>query len=348
MNHAIILAGGAGTRFWPLSRTNSPKQFLRLYSDKPMLEQTIRRISPFINRHNIYIATNKIYHKKVSRCLRGSGVPRENIFLEPQAKNTLAPIGLLSKNIYAKDKHAVVAVLPCDHYIKNKAAFLKILDKAVKQAGEGYIVTLGIKPTYPETGYGYIKVKSGIRSPKICKVERFLEKPDINKAKEFLNNKKYYWNAGIFVFRPQILLDEVKKLAPREYAVLSKINNKRDLNRLWKKFTAVSIDYAIMQKSKRLGLLPADCGWVDLGSWRSIEYFSAKDKAGNIFKGNCIDTGSRDTLAWSDGRLLATVGLNGMIVVNTEDAILVCDKNKTQDVKLIVQALNLKKQYKQI
>lgn len=349
MNHAIILAGGTGTRFWPLSRQSEPKQFLNLYSGKPMFEQTIRRIGPFINNDNIYVATNKIYHEKIKYCLERLGIRKQNVLFELEAKNTLAPIGLLSKNIYAKDKDAVIVVLPCDHYVKNKSRFLEMLKEAINVASKGYIVTLGIKPTYPETGYGYIRINHKSQIPNLVayKVDRFIEKPLLAKAKRFIKSKSYYWNGGIFIFRAQTLLEEIKKITPSQYCIIAKINDKKDLSRLWPKFDTISIDYSIMQKSKRLALVPLDSGWVDLGSWQSIEYLMPKDKKGNIFKGRCIDIGSSNTFVWSDNRLLATVGLNNIIIVNTKDAILVCEKNKTQEVKNVVRVLkqrNLKEQ----
>jgi mannose-1-phosphate guanylyltransferase len=350
MEYAIILAGGAGTRFWPLSRQNAPKQFLNLYSDRPLIEQTITRILPLVNRNNIRIATNKIYHKKIKYYLKKLGIAAQNVLFEPEAKNTLAPIGLLSKNIFKKDNDAAIVVLPCDHYIRDKVKFLSLLRKALNLAKQGYIVTLGIKPVYPETGYGYIKVNSKlkIKNSKLYKVERFIEKPDINRAKKFLKDGRFYWNAGIFIFRADTLLREIKKYMPKEYAIIIKINNQGSPGKLWTKLSSISIDYAVMQRSKKLALVPADFGWLDLGSWKALEYFAHKDRQGNIFKGGCIDIGSFNTFAWSDNRLLATVGLNNIIIVNTKGAVLVCNKDKTQDVKKIVQSLKQKKQYQQI
>jgi len=339
MNYAIILAGGIGSRFWPLSRAAEPKQFLKLCSDKTMLNETVRRLRPLIRKNNIYIATHRIYRKNIKNCLGEFDIPAQNIFFEPESKNTLAPIGVLSKKIYAKDKEAVILILPSDHYIKEKKIFLAALNKAIDIAKKGYIVTIGITPDSPETGYGYIKIKS--KNKDFCSIERFIEKPDIVRAKKFIQDSRFYWNGGIFVFKAKVMLEEIAKYAPCDYQIITKIKD-INLNKLWPRLTSISIDYAIMEKSKRLVLIPADFAWIDLGSWRAIEYFAKKDIRGNIFKGNCIDIDSNNILAWSDKRLLATVGLNNIIIVNTKDAVLVCAKDKTQDVKKIAQILKKK------
>jgi mannose-1-phosphate guanylyltransferase len=247
----------------------------------------------------------------------------------------------LSKNIYSKDKEAIILVLPCDHYIKDKTAFLRVLNKAMAVAKKGYIVSLGVTPDRPHTGYGYIKVRA--KNKDFYLVDRFIEKPNLKKAKEFLKDKRFYWNGGIFIFRAKIMLEEIKKLAPYDYGIIAKIKDKKSLNRLWPKFTSISIDYAIMQKCKKMAVIPADFGWIDLGSWRAIEQLAKKDLNGNIFKGKCIDLDSRNTLVWSDSRLLATLGLENIIAVATKDVVLVCAKDRTQDVKKLVEILKEKK-----
>jgi mannose-1-phosphate guanylyltransferase len=357
MIYAIILAGGAGTRFWPLSRQSEPKQFLNICSDRPMIEQTINRLHSLIKRDKIYIATNRLYHKKIKHHLKKLNVPRQNIFFEPEARNTLAPIGSLSKCIYEKDREAIIAVLPCDHHIKDVGRFLNVLKKAIIAAKDGYIITLGINPEWPETGYGYIKTNpkslpcrqaGKIQNPNIFKVERFIEKPDLKKAKKFTKDKRYFWNGGIFIFRADIILQEIKKFLPHDFGIIAKIRDRKTLNQLWPKIRPISIDYAVMEKSKKLALIPASFGWVDLGSWQAIERFGQKDKHGNIFRGNCIDIASKNTIAWSDYRLLGTIGLDNLIIIDTKDALLVCAKDRTQDVKRLVEVLKKKKLIKQI
>jgi len=346
MNYAIVLAGGSGSRFWPLSRKQQPKQFLNLCSDQPMIDKTINRISRLIEKKNIYIATNKIYAKKIGACLAKMKIPRSNAFFEPQARNTFAPIALLTKKIYDLDKDAVVLVLPSDHYIKEEDKCLQAYKKAILAAQKGYIVTIGVSPAHPETGYGYIKVKQQNRKVSgapAYKVEKFLEKPKIELAKKFTRNKNYYWNAGMFIFKAQTLLEEIKRLLPADYKLLLKTKSLVHISGAWKKFLATSIDYAIMERTKRSALIPADFSWSDLGSWLALADLLPRDKAGNISRGNCIDIGSSNILAWSDKKLLTTLGLKDLIVVSTNDAVLVCAKDQSQDVKKLVETLKKRK-----
>ena len=205
MKYAIILSGGMGSRFWPLSRQRKPKQFLKICSSSSLIEETLTRIRPLMARENIYIAASSIHSEKIKGYLRKSGIPLKNVLLEPEGKNTLGPIAMLSKRIVNLDPEAVITVLPCDHFIKDKAGFLKLVRKGTGIAQQGYIVTLGVPPGRPETGYGYIKIKSRHRD--FCTVEKFIEKPNLARARGFLNDKRYYWNAGIFIFRADVMLD---------------------------------------------------------------------------------------------------------------------------------------------
>jgi mannose-1-phosphate guanylyltransferase len=272
----------------------------------------------------------------------------ENILFEPEGKNTLAPIGVLTHKIYDRDKKAIVLVLPSDHYIKNESKFMKILTQAISAAKKGLIVTLGIVPDKPETGYGYIKINQKslpagqagkIQNLKIYKVDKFIEKPTLSKAEKFIKDRQYFWNSGMFVFRADTMLQEIKKFSSHNYGIINKIKDTKSLKQLWKRFSSLSIYYAIMEKTQKMGLIPADFGWSDLGSWQAVDSLFKKDKNGNIFKGNCIDVGSKDILAWSSGRILATIGLNNIIVVETKDALLVCAKDKAQEVKAIVRRI---------
>jgi len=338
MNYAIVLAGGSGTRFWPLSRQSEPKQFLNICSDKSLLVQTFQRIYPLIRKENIFIAANKMHKPRLEEIIRNSKIPLKNIFFEPKAKNTLAPIAVISKILCDSDRSAVIAVLPSDHFIKDGKKFVKGLKEGLESAKKGNIATLGILPTRPETGYGYIKVEAKTKSGQLhYRVEKFMEKPDFLKAKQFIKDSRYYWNAGIFIFRPDIILGEIRKLMPKTYAVILQIKNKQDLTRLWAKLPAISFDYAVMEQTKKAVVLPVDCGWSDCGSWQAIAELLKKDKQGNIFRGKCLDLGSKNSFVWSDNRLVATLGLDDTIVINTRDALLVCPKQRAQDVKKIVQ-----------
>lgn len=354
MNHAIILAGGIGSRFWPLSTQAIPKQFLSLCSDKPMLVEGIKRASALFGRDKIYIATNKIYKKQLLSCVSKLRIPKKNFFFEPESRNTFAPISVLAQKIFSKDKDAVIAVLPSDQFIKNRGEFLRTLKTAIKEAKKGDILTLGIVPERPETGFGYIKIKSKVlpvvkagksHKLKVLSVDKFVEKPTTSLARKFIKDKRYYWNAGIFVFQASALLKEIKYLQPRAYRLLAKIKDfDKGLNKIWRGFTATSIDYAIMEKTKKIRLLPLGCGWSDVGSWQAVGEISRKDKDGNIFKYgyNHIDLGSKNTLVWSGRRPVATLGLKNIIVVDTKDGLLVCSSERAQDVKKAVQALKQK------
>lgn len=346
MNYTIILAGGTGKRFWPLSRESQPKQFLNVYSMRPLIEETIGRIKPLVSKENTYIATGRIYSRKIETFIKKSKIPSRNILFEPASKNTFAPIAVLSRSINELDPEAVIIVLPSDHFIRDKGRLLKVLAAGIEIAKKGYVVALGIPPTRPETGYGYIKIKSKVLSQKskvkAYEVDRFVEKPSLKEAKRLTKEKKYYWNCGIFIFRSQVILEEIKKFMPDIYKLILRVKNKKYFNSIWDKFPSIAVDYAIMEKTKRMALLPADCGWTDLGSWESIDEIAKKDKNGNVFRGKHIDIGSKDILTWSDKRLITTLGLSNIIIVDTKDALLVCRKDMSQEVRKVVALLEKK------
>jgi len=345
MKYAVILAGGVGSRFWPLSRSAQPKQFLNIFSGKNMLEDNISKVGSFIGQDNIYVATNKAYAGKAGSSLKKMNLNPKNLFLEPEGRNTFAAIAVLAFKIDSVDSDAVVVVLPCDNFIKDAGKFKKCIEAGMDAARQGYIVTLGITPTAPETGYGYIKISEKHKAKSVKRyheVDRFIEKPSLLKAKEFIKDKRYFWNNGIFIFRPRVMLEEIKTLMPAAYATVILMNGKSGNLRLWRKLPNISIDYAIMQKTKKAALVPADYGWMDLGSWEALGKIMGKDKFGNTFKGPCIDVGSRNTFVWSD-KPVATVGLDNIIIVETKDALLVCAKDKAQDIKKAVGILKKKK-----
>jgi len=345
MDYVIILAGGIGSRFWPLSSEVEPKQFLNICSSKPMLNESLNRIRNLVPKGNIFIATSKTQKAKIASCLKSLGLPINNIFFEPQGKNTLAPIAALAQRLISKDPEANIVVLPCDHFVKDNRKFLRVLSKGLGIARLGRIVTLGFTPVRPETGYGYIKIKPKLRvkDQGFYEISKFVEKPELKKAKEFLKSKDYFWNGGIFIFRADVMLEEIEKLKPKAYKIIMAMADEHSFNRLWQDLPAISIDYAVMEKTKKIVLVKADYGWLDLGNWQAVEGILKKDKRGNIFKGNCLDLGSRNTLVWSEDKTVATIGLKNTVVVVTKDAVLVCPKDKTQDVKKIVRLLKKKK-----
>jgi mannose-1-phosphate guanylyltransferase len=349
MNYAIILAGGEGMRFWPLSTNVTPKQFLNLYSAKPLLLETIKRIGSLIRKENVYIATNNIYKNLINKCLKNFPMSFKNFLFEPQAKNTFAPICILTNRILAQDQDAIVIVLPSDHYIKDKPKFLKDLKLAIEEARRNSIITLGIIPKGPETGFGYIRVsreQERVSRKKTLAVEKFIEKPDLKTAQRLIRDKRYYWNAGIFIFKAKTIMEEIRRYQPRAYKILCDIKNESAIKKLWGKFASISLDYAIMEKTKKIKLIPCNCGWSDLGSWKALEEITAKDRSGNISKGNHVDFDSRNISVWSEKKPVVTLGLKDIIIIDSENGLLVCHKDKTQDVKRTVQVLKKRKLYR--
>lgn len=349
MKYALILAGGTGSRLWPLSRQAEPKQCLRLFSAKPMLEDFLIKIKKLFRKSNIYVAGNLTQGRRVKETLARFKLSSRNLFFEPEGINTFAPIALFAHRINAFDPRAIVVVSPCDNVIREEKEFLRALKEGMDIAKQGYIVTLGSLPDRPETGYGYIKVGRmnclGVRQKntkhriKFYQVDKFIEKPSLGRAKKFIIDKSYYWNGGVFIFQPKVLLDEVRKFMPRAYEIIVKIDKSKNFTRLWSKLPSISIDYGLMERTNKAVCLPSSYGWLDLGSWAAISRVMKKGANGNNFKGNCLDIGSSNTLVWAGKRFIATLGLKDVIIVDSKDALLVCAKNKAQDVKRIAQKL---------
>lgn len=343
--YVVILAGGSGTRFWPASRAALPKQFLSLVGDKSMLQETLSRVASKVSGERVFIVTNKRFVKIIQKQTAAFKVPKANILLEPSGKNTAPAIAWAAAIIHQRDPDAVMAVLPSDHLIQNHKAFLATLDQAVQLANEDYLVTLGIVPTRPETGYGYIKGKKAIKGGRIVhEVERFVEKPTLPKAKEYLKTQKYFWNSGMFIWKTSTILQQFKKYLPDLYQAFTKGCSQKDVEKIWGDLQGVSIDYGIMEKAKRVAVVPAaDIGWSDVGSWEALWEVSEKDAQGNVFKGDIIGEGCRNALVVGKKRLVALIGLEDMVVVDTEDVLLVCRRDQSQLVKNIVDILKQKK-----
>ena len=370
--YAIILAGGVGSRFWPFSRELEPKQFLKIIKDKSLLQDTVARLKGIVNPGNIYIITNKVYFFEIKRHIHGFKIPDENIILEPQGKNTAPAIGLCSRIISQRNKNASLIVLPADHYIRDVESFGKCLRRALTRAQDDYLVTIGIRPKKAATGYGYIKIshqlnpslraRSAKQSPggllrrgvytersegaprndssKSFNVDKFLEKPSLEKAKKYTASKDYFWNSGIFVWKAAVFERELRKYQPDLYSRLEKINSIEDIEKVWPGIKPVSVDYGVMEHSKRIALIPAEFDWSDLGSWDALEEVVPKDKKGNILSRDSIDLDSQGLCAFSRGnRLIATIGLKDLIIADTPDALLVCDRQRTQEVKNVVSEL---------
>ncbi len=328
---AVILAGGSGTRFWPMSREESPKQLLRLLSDNTMLEETLARAEGITAVGDVMIVTTRAQAAVVKML----NFKKVRIIEEPAPRNTAPAIGLAASTILKSDPDAIMLVMPADHFIKNKEGFRKAVDVAYKIAERDFLVTFGIKPSSPETGYGYIhggeKVEGGV-----LKVARFTEKPDQATAEQYLAEGNYFWNSGIFCWKAKTIMEELEKFQPEIPEVLA-----QDIvtDQQYSAMPSISIDYAIMEKTDRSVVLPVDFGWSDVGSWSALDEVLSKDPRGNIFQGNVIDLDSSNTSVIAGKRLVATVGLQDMVVVETPDAVLVCPKERSQDVKKVVDLL---------
>jgi len=338
MNYAVILAGGVGSRFWPFSRKLEPKQFMQIIGEASLLQATIQRLNGLVDPERTYIVTNNIYFYEVKAQIAKLGIPDRNIILEPQGKNTAPAIGLCARLISQIDKNAVLLVLPSDHYIRNINNFKKTINQAIACAKNNFLVTIGIQPRAPSTGFGYIKVtgqKNGY-----CVVEKFLEKPGLSQAKKYFKDKKFFWNSGMFVWKASMFLEEVEKYLPKLSVNLRLINTVNDISRIWPRIEPISVDYGIMERSRRIALIPADFYWTDLGSWEALAEIFPKDKKGNITSSNVLNLDSHGVCVFSRGnRLVSTIGVKNMVIADTPDALLVCDRSRAQDVKQLVEKL---------
>jgi mannose-1-phosphate guanylyltransferase/mannose-6-phosphate isomerase len=352
---AVILAGGSGTRLWPLSRKNYPKQFLKLSGSKSLLQQTAERLLGAVSPDDIVVITNNDYKFHVRSELDSlfevsSPSPITHVILEPESRNTAPAIALGAKYCLEKlgcSNEEVLFVSPCDHIIKEAEKFQEHMRQAEEMAKGGYIVTFGIKPTRPETGYGYIQVsnlstahgQACINGQNFLKVERFTEKPDTETAQNYVEEGTYYWNAGIFAFRIDLIIEEFARYAPA-------IANAFDLT--FDEFKArfsempnISLDYAILEKTDKLVTLPAKVYWNDIGSWDALFEVLEKDENGNVKTGDIITLDTKESMIIGDKRLIATIGLNDSLVIETGDALLIAKRGQTQRVKEIVDRLML-------
>lgn len=341
---AVIMAGGRGERFWPKSRNSRPKQFLSLTSDgETMIQKTVKRLIPLVDISDIYIVTNSAYKALVKEQL--PDIPEENILAEPAARNTAPCIAFAAAVINQKYDDAVMLVLPSDHLIANEKLYTDTLRKAVCTAEQREnLVTIGITPTYPETGYGYINFSEECNGA--YTVEKFVEKPDLQTAEKYLDSGKYLWNSGMFIWKISSILANIKKFMPDIHEGALKIGkafNTPDFDDiLIREFTAFrseSIDFGIMEKAENIYTIPGSFGWDDVGSWLAIERINETDENNNYIDGNVISEDTHHATICGGKRLIAAVGIKDTIIVDTDDALLVCSKNSTQDVKKIIARL---------
>lgn len=347
-NVVVIMAGGKGERFWPMSRTNLPKQFLALTnSHLTMIQLTVKRIQSLVNLEDIFIVTNEKYKELLYEQL--PNINKENILFEPMGKNTAPCIGLATAIIKKKYEDANVIVLASDHIVKSETIYLSNLQLALKYSNKGNIVTLGIVPEHIETGYGYIKLSDRVNdSDIIYEVEKFVEKPNYEKAKEYCSSGNYLWNSGMFVWKNSIMYNCFKQYMPDLYKSIERIENsintekyKEVLFEEYNKLQAESIDFGVMEKADNIYVIPGNFGWDDVGSWLSVERLKKVDLNGNVLDGNIIPYDSKNNIVMNkcNNKLIAIVGVENIVSINTDDVILIMNKDKTQDLKKMLQQL---------
>ena len=349
--YIVILAGGSGTRFWPLSRAARPKQLISITGDRTMLQRTVERVLP-LKPKRILIITNRVQAEETERQLAHYRRVPIDIIAEPSAKNTAPAIGLAATIIAAHDPEGVMVVLPADHFIKDEQALQQTLIHAAHAARKGYLVTLGIMPSRPETGYGYIEADMELRGRGPFPVRRFVEKPPLEQAVRYLDEGNFFWNSGMFIWRADVIMAEISQYLPELTKALSKITFTRDVWELsdldeqiaavYDSVASVSIDYGVMEKSSRVQVVPVEMGWSDVGSWSSLPEVVEADDAGTV----CVNAAghvaldSSGCLIYVDSKMVATVGVHNLIVVSTPDALLICDRDRAQDVKKVVEELD--------
>jgi len=349
--YVVILAGGSGTRFWPLSRTKSPKQLMSVFGGSSMLQRTVERVLPLAPKR-IIVVTNIQQQEETARQIAALGDMPVEIIAEPVGRNTAPAIALAAAVIFANDPQGTMLVLPADHYIRNEELFCLTAQAAAEAAAGGALVTLGIEPNRPETGYGYIEAE-GAEAGAPMTVKRFVEKPDLARAMEFLTAGNFFWNSGMFIWRVDAIRRELSLQMPELFAAIESIGfgsgwDMRELaprvERVYPSIRGESIDYGVMERAERVLVIPASFGWSDVGSWSAlpevIEPVSDGNVAISVREIVCLD--SRNNLVYGGDKVAALIGVEGLVVVDTDDAFMVCRQDRAQDVKRVVELLQEK------
>lgn len=343
--YAVIMAGGVGSRFWPRSREKKPKQLLKIIGEQTMIQQTVKRLEGLIPNDNILIVTNRDHHDEIASQL--PQLKNENIISEPFGRNTAPCIGVAAKILEKKDKDGVMIVLPADHFIVNENNFRETLKRAAEFAFKSKgLVTIGVTPTRPETGYGYIQIDEKNIEPNVHKVLTFAEKPNYATAIRFLESGDFLWNSGMFIWRVDTVLEEISAYMPELASGLRELEPaifaddfESVFEKVYGQIKGISIDYGIMEKSRRVFLTKADFSWSDVGSWEEVYRLSQKTENGNSIVGDVFVDMTYDSYIFSPNKFCAVIGVNNIIVINSEDATLVCRRDQSQEVKKIVDHL---------
>lgn len=349
--YPVILAGGSGTRFWPLSRHLYPKQLLRIIGEETLIQQTMRRVLGCADAEHVLISTNPGQVDSMRVQLgEWKDALKDNFVVEPIGRNTAPAIALAAMELLRRDPEAVMLVLPADHVVKGDKRFQEAVSMGVELAAKDYLVTFGIAPTRPETGYGYIHPR--MRTRLLEKgaltgypVARFVEKPNKAKAAQYLRSGQYFWNSGMFVWKATTILEELRAHQPDLATAMTEIarvmvsGGPGEKEAAYGNLPAISIDNGVMERSVRAAVIPVTFQWSDVGNWSSLEEVAPRDRSGNVVSGRVVDLGSRNSVLYADRRVVATIGLSDMVVVDTPDATLICPKDRSQDVKQVVDIL---------
>jgi mannose-1-phosphate guanylyltransferase len=344
--YAVVMAGGRGERFWPLSTGETPKPFLPILGEKSMLQMTVERITPLIPLPRILVVVGKEHLKVAQEQL--PELPEENFLVEPVGKDTAPCIGFASLHVEKRDPDAVMVVMPSDHHIPDHDIYVQSLSAAIQLlATRNALITLGIKPTRPETGYGYIKAQGQadrFNNIPFLKVEKFIEKPDLKLAKTYVTQKDYYWNSGIFVWRNRTIQDLFKKYLPAIWTGMSRIREKLGDNKViteeFRQFPRISLDYGILEKAEGILVIPAEFRWDDVGTWAALERVYQLDEYGNAVIGRHRGIDTRNCVIHAQDHLITTIGISHLVIVQTDGKLLICPKERCQDVKELVQLLS--------
>lgn len=345
--YVVIMAGGSGTRLWPISRSKLPKQLHSFGNEKSLIQETYDRVKDLVPLENIFVSLVSSILKTSQKQL--PEIPEENFIIEPEAKNTAPSLALVAATIFKRDPYGIAITLASDHVVKKLSIFKQAVKRAFSFANKNpeYFTTVGIQPDKPDTSLGYIKVGRKFENTEVFSVDQFVEKPNIIKAKQYLKSGKYLWNASYFIWRADKLLEMYEKYSPEIFAIAEKIlpligtqNGQKEINKIYMEMPKEPVDTAIAEKVEKIAVVPADLGWSDIGSWSTL-YDLLAQKTGNhtVSQGNHIGVDDRNCLVYAQDKLLATVGLENIVIVDTPDVTLVCNKDKAQDIKKLIEKI---------